>query len=104
MTIGKLRYPVDIEQLTLTQDPVTGEMTEGWSLLAKVWARILGVSGKEFLAASAEQASTTYRMTAYFRADVDTTMRVNHAGSTYNIRAILPDDRQAFMTVMLEKV
>lgn len=102
--IGKLRYPVEIEHVTWTQNPVTGEMTESWSRFAKVWARILGVSGREFLAAAAEQASTTYRMTAYYRDDVTTAMRVKHQGQHFNIRAILPDDRQAFMTLMLEKI
>ena len=102
--IGKLRYPVDIEQVSYTQDPITGEMTETWALFAKVWARILGVSGKEFLAASAEQSSTTYRMTAYYRDDVDTAMRVKHQGQYFNVRAILPDDGQVFMTLMLERI
>ncbi len=102
--IGKLRYPVEIERVTLTQDPNTGEVTESWSRFAKVWARILGISGREFLAAAAEQSSTTYRMTAYYRGDIDTAMRVKHQGQHYNIRAILPDDRQVFMTLMLERI
>lgn len=104
MQAGKLRYPVDIEKLSRTQDPQTGEIIEGWSLLARVWTNIIGISGREFLAASAEQSSTTYRATLRFRDDLDTSMRIKRDGKAYNIRAILPDDRGAFMTLMLERI
>lgn len=100
---GRLRHPITIEQLTLTQDPNTGEMTESWSTLASEWAAIEGVSGREFLQSSAEQSETTYRITMRQRT-LDTTMRIVSDGVTYGIETILPDNRDSQITVMAKVI
>ncbi|WP_422667054.1 phage head closure protein [Billgrantia montanilacus] len=50
-------------------------ITEEWAVIAQDWASIVGVSGREFIATSAEQSETTYRVTMRYRPDLDTSMR-----------------------------
>ncbi|MFN2411121.1 MAG: phage head closure protein [Halomonas sp.] len=102
MDIGQLRHPVAIRSKTLTQDPNTGAMESTWGTIGQDWAAITGVSGKEFIAASAEQAQTTYRLTMRYRPDLTTSMRLENDGTTYAIKAILPDNQRRFMTCMCE--
>lgn len=100
MDIGQLRHPVEIQGKTLTQDPYTGEISEGWGVIGQEWASIVGVSGREFIAASAEQSETTYRVTLRYRPDLDASMRLESDGVTYGIKAVLPDNKRRFMTCM----
>lgn len=102
MDIGKMRHPVTIRALQLVQDPVTGEMVEGWADLATVWASIDGVSGREFMAASAEQALTTHRITMHYRDDLTADMRLYSAPTEYQVKAILPNNDRSLVTVMCE--
>lgn len=89
---GKLRHRVEIEQPVTTQDPDTGEMISGWASLSTVWADIAPSSGREFVAAAAEQSEVRGRITIRFRADVDATMRVTYRGKWYGILAVLADN------------
>lgn len=61
MNAGRLRHPLNLQRVEVVQDPATGEVIEDWVTVSREWASIEGVSGREFLAASAEQAETTYR-------------------------------------------
>ncbi|WP_288078389.1 phage head closure protein [Pseudomonas sp.] len=103
MMIGKLRHPIDIEKRSYRQDPVTGEMLETWASLAREWARAEGISGKEFVAAGAQQSTTTVRVTLRYRADLTTSMRFRHVGKIYNIKAILPDNERKLLVCMCEE-
>ena len=58
--------------------------------LAK-WAQIVPMSGREFLAAAAEQSEVRGRIVIRHRGNVDATMRVVYRGKYYNIHAVLPD-------------
>ena len=103
MMIGKLRHPIDIEKPGYQQDPVTGEMIETWVRLAREWARVEGISGKEFVAAGAQQSTTTVRVTLRYRADLTASMRFKHMGKIYNIKAILPDNERKLQVCMCEE-
>ncbi|MAO13712.1 phage head closure protein [Marinobacter sp.] len=102
MNIGKMRHPVTIRALQPTQDPVTGEMGEGWADLATVWGSIDSVTGREFMAASAEQATTTHRITIYYRDDLKPDMRLFSAPVEYQIKAILPNNDRSLISIMCE--
>lgn len=104
MRIGQLRYRVDVEHKVTTQDPEYGTDIVTWALLAQAWAKVIGISGREYLQSNLEHAATTYRVTMRYRADIDTSMRIKHAGKYYGIEAILPDDRQELMTLMCNLV
>ncbi|EIU5573156.1 TPA: phage head closure protein [Pseudomonas aeruginosa] len=100
MNAGRLRHPLNLQRLELTQDPNTGEITEDWVTVSREWASIEGVNGREFLAASAEQAETTYRITIRFREDLDATWRLVSGTTTYGIEAILPGNQPVWLVLM----
>jgi len=102
MDIGGMRHPVEIRQFEQAQDPVTGEITEEWATLANVWARIDSVDGREFMAASAEQAKTTHKISMYYRCDMKPSMRLQSAGIEYQVKALLPNNDHSQLTVMCE--
>lgn len=100
MDIGQLRHPVEIQAFTKRQDPNTGLISQEWATIGQEWASIVGVSGREFIAASAEQSETTYRVTLRYRPDLDASMHLESDGVTYGIKAILPDNKRRFITCM----
>lgn len=91
MLSAKLRHRVDIEQLTITRDEWGGAI-ETWTKLATAMpAAIVPLSGKEFVAAGAIQASVDTRITIRYLAGVKPAMRIINGSNKYNIIAILPD-------------
>lgn len=100
MNAGSLRHPLNLQRVEVVQDPVTGEVIEDWVTVSREWASIEGVSGREFLAASAEQAETTYRITIRFRDDLDATWRLVSGATTYGIEAILPGNQPVWLVLM----
>lgn len=88
---GKLCHKVQLQEQQITQDPVTGEMLTTWVTIAQPWAEIVPMSGREFMAAGAEQSEVRGRIVIRYRDDVDASMRVVYRGKYYNIFAVLPD-------------
>lgn len=88
---GDLRHRVTLQRLLVDQDPVTGETAKIWVNAAIVWAQIVPLSGREFIAAGAEQSEVTGRITIRYRDDVDASMRVVQGNMYHNILAVLPD-------------
>ena len=88
---GALRHKVQLKAKQITQDPVTGEMVDSWVTVAQPWAEIVPMSGREFMAAGAEQSEVRGRIVMRYREDVDASMRVVYRGRYYNILAVLPD-------------
>lgn len=88
---GKLRHRVQIQRPVPEQDLQTGEPITDWQAVADTWADISPVSGREFLAAGAEQSEVRAKITIRHRDGVDATMRVVYRGLYYAIHAVLPD-------------
>lgn len=88
---GDLRHKIALQAQTNAQDPVTGEMVRTWATVAETWAQIVPMSGREFIAAAAEQSEVQGRMVIRYRDGVDASMRVLYRGMYYNILAVLPD-------------
>lgn len=82
----------------------TGAPIDTWQPLCRPWAEVKGVSGRAFLAASAEQADVTYEIKVRYRADIQARMRVTHNGLTLEIVAPLPDDRRQWLRLMCKTV
>jgi len=89
---GKLCHWVQLQRPETAQDPDTGEMIMVWADVASVWAEIVPMSAREFIAASAEQSEVRGRMVIRYRDDVDATMRVLYRGRYYAIFGAMPDD------------
>lgn len=88
---GELRHRVQLQENVIGQDPDTGEQVSSWQTIAQPWAKIAPMSGREFLAAAAEQSEVRGRITIRYRGNVDATMRVVHRGQYYAIHAVLAD-------------
>lgn len=92
MLAQKLRHRVDIEREAPIQNMTTGALVNTWTLYAgREPADVVPLSGREFIAAQAEQAGVTTRITMRADAGILPSMRVRHLGVVYNIRAVLPD-------------
>lgn len=100
---GRLRHLVTIEDQTTTIDS-SGQNTD-WTYVARAWAAIEPVSGREFIAAQAENSAVTTRILIRFRDDVRASMRIRHGGKVYNIRGVLPDKESGreYLTLMCEQ-
>src|SRR5690606_40409969 len=88
---GNLRHKVQLQEQQITQDPVTGEMVTTWATIAQPWAEIVPMSGREFMAAGAEQSEVRGRIVIRYREDVDASLRVVYRGRYYNSLAVPPD-------------
>ncbi len=71
----RLRHRVTIEQLATTRDEFGG-VVESWGTVAIVPAEVWPLSGREFVAAQAEQAGVTTRITVRYQAGIEPAMRV----------------------------
>lgn len=99
---GKLRHRVVIKQLAMARDGIGG-VVESWAELATVWADIVPLSGREFIAAQAAQAGVTARITIRYREGITAAMRIEHGADIYNIKAVLPDPTlRGHLTLMCE--
>lgn len=99
MKAGRLRHRVRIEALRdlldssgqVIQDPVSGEVSRAWILVAEVWAAVEPLSAREFIQSNATQAAVTARITIRYRENLDASMRLVHNGRIYNPVGFLSD-------------
>ena len=94
LNAGTLRHRVAIQQPTETQSATTGEITVAWATVSgmeSLAAEIVPLSAKEFLSAQATQSEIVARIVIRYRTGITAKMRVNHNGTIYNIRGVLPD-------------
>ena len=100
----RLRHRITIEQKTAGAD-AWGQPVETWETVAIVPAEVWPLSGREYIAAQAEQAGVTTRITIRYQAGIEPAMRITHDGKTYNIRAVLPDPTaRRHLTLMCESL
>lgn len=98
-TAGDMRHKVTIRKPNATQDGA-GQPIEDWTSEAGVVARnvpaaMQHVGGGERARGIQIEAGETVLFTLRFRDDVDTTMRLYHGSTAWNImRAIDPDGRR----------
>lgn len=101
---GKLRHRVTLQRFVKTQDPTTGLISEEWVDGATVWASVEPLSGRDFIAARAQQSEISARVVIRYRPDVDSTMRLIHRGRIYSIEGPpLPDAKSGleYLTLMV---
>ena len=102
MTAGTLNSRVSIQQRTGAADAL-GQPTETWAELAAVWAEIRHPSGVQQIKAGAEVSAVRASIKVRQRDDVTPAMRVVHGATSYDIKAVLPDEvGRAFMFLVCE--
>jgi SPP1 family predicted phage head-tail adaptor len=88
---GTLNRKVTI-QLPPTAEDEVGHPTGDWTTLSTVWANIRHLSGLETVKGGAEASVAKASIRIRYRADVTAAMRVVHGSTTYEIKAVLPDE------------
>lgn len=98
---GRLRHKVAIQERVEVQD-THGDMVVTWCPVAKVWAAIEPLSGREFIAAAATQSKVTARIILRHLSCIEASMRIEHGGTRYAIEAVLPDkdSGREYMTIL----
>lgn len=88
---GALRHRIELHERGSTQDPDTGEVTDGWPLFAEVWANVRPLSVREFIAAGTETSKIQVMVQLRYLAGVKPSMRVRHGDRLYQVEGVLPD-------------
>ena len=93
MDSRSLNRVVEIRQMSTDQDE-TGQPTQVWTLVARVWANILHQSGAESIRADKDTSVVKASIRIRRRPGVTAAMRVYHEGTVYEIKAVLPDEAE----------
>ena len=93
---GQLNKRVTIQSPSTTQD-TNGEPIAGWTDVATVWASIVDITGREYLAAGGTQNQAQTKIAIRYRAGVVPSMRVLHDAVAYNIESVLGQDKKTLL-------
>jgi len=88
---GKLRLLVCIQAASESQGS-TGESTTSWSTTTTRYAGFEPLSGREFFEADARRTEATARFWLRNDVSVTTKHRILHAGTAYDISAVIPPE------------
>lgn len=91
MDTRKRNRRVVIQELTAGQDEI-GQPTQVWTTLATVYANVRYLNGLETIKAGAETATAKASIRIGYRVDLTTAMRVALGSTTFEIKAVLPDE------------
>lgn len=86
---GKLNHRITFLAVTSAQDSA-GDLVETWAEVGSVWAEVVPVSAREFIAAAAVQSKVVARITIR-RREVFSDWLIRFRGQYYNIEGVLPD-------------
>ncbi len=103
MDFGRLKHRILIQTYEKGgQDPNTGDpIDDKWVDVGHAWAEVKGISGREFVASSAEQAATTWKIIIRKRV-INTQNRLLFDGLVFNIKAVLPNNDKTMLVLMCE--
>ena len=96
MRAGKLNQRVTLQQATVTQD-AAGELVPAWADFATVWASVVDISGREYVAAAAVQNTAQTKITIRYLVGITPAMRAVHGSDIYNIEAVLGQDKRTLL-------
>lgn len=82
---GELRHRIMVQHFTSGRDEDGYPIPEQWVDYMPLWAKVTHLSGKDLIAAQANQSKIVARLKIRYREDIDTTMRVIYKGKTYSI-------------------
>jgi SPP1 family predicted phage head-tail adaptor len=92
LAAGKLKTLISIQQRDLTQDSA-GQPSDDWVEVAKPWAWIRVLNGREFATSGSDASQATSSIRIRYRSDITAAMRVvSPKGVIYDIVAVLPDE------------
>lgn len=96
MRAGKLDQRITIQRLDLVQDAI-GEIVQTWVEVAVLWASVIDLSGREFIAAQAVTTEVTTKILIRYRAGILPSMRVVHGSDIYDIITVLKQGKDSLL-------
>lgn len=99
MEIGKLDRRVVIRSYTETQDAY-GESIKTFSDLATVWAKYVGLSGRENYNTDQRMASFDAKFIIRYRSNITPQHKIVFDGATYDIKAINMIGRKRYLEIL----
>ncbi|WP_231408994.1 phage head closure protein [Ralstonia solanacearum] len=91
MDIGRNNRRVELQRRVQGRTP-SGQPTDGWETVARPYARPLGQSGREAMAAGKETATRQVSLRIRYRTGITAAWRVIYDGQIGDITAVLPDE------------
>lgn len=85
---------ITIQQRGTARDEA-GQPIEAWTNVATLWAEVRDISGREYIAAGAEQAEVTTKIRIWRRTGITTGMRLLCGSTVYDIKAPLDEGRDS---------
>lgn len=96
MNPGRLKFRIRLESPGTTQNAI-GETVAGWTHFATVYADIVDISGREYVAAGASQNTANTKITIRHLDGVTNAMRALHGSNTYNVESVLGQDKKSLL-------
>lgn len=87
---GKFNSFVTIQTRAEGRDDL-GQPLDTWETFDEVWAQIVYLSGIESIKADANVSIARVSIRVFYRTDIHAGMRVEHEGTIYEIKSVLPD-------------
>ena len=84
-SIGKMRHKVKLQKPTSTRD-AGGGVSQTYTTLKELWARIRPVSGSEKYRQGKVQESVTHEIIIRYRDDLGTDYRIHYESRNFNIK------------------
>lgn len=97
---GTLRNRITLQEFSSSEDD-WGQPIEGWRDVAKVWANVRFLNGKEYISADRETQQSTASVRIR-RRQVNQSMRVIFDGVTYDITAVLPGPNREYVDLAVK--
>lgn len=88
MSIGDLRHRITIQKYVATRDSFGGEI-QTWQDVAKVWASIEPISGKEYFSSQQVNAEVNTRITIRHLEVITPKMRVVFKDRSFDILSVI---------------
>ena len=104
MRAGTLNRKITIRRRVTGVDPI-GQPIDTTETVATVWANIRHTSGLEAIKGGAEASIVKSSIRIRYRAGIDASMTVLHGVTTYQIKAVLPDEAgRDYLDLVCERV
>lgn len=97
---GRLNKRITISQKNVTRDAYGGESIQ-WEAFCTVWAAVLPIRGREYVAIRDAGAELTTRFLIRYRSGITPAMRIEYGGAMYDIIDVInPQEARTHMEIM----
>ena len=99
MAYANLDQRVTLQQPVAGQDAI-GQPVTTWEAVATVWASVAYLSGLSAIKAGADVAQVQTSVRIRYRTGINAGMRVVHGAVVFDVRAVLPGDKNVFLDLV----